>query len=470
MLVRIGLVDIAMSEPQREKTPVPTSACRRRMKDQAVDESKQLREAESGFFEKYRVCLIISLWSFCMSINQLSAPFLTKIKSDQLGGEQRAGEIVSIAAGTTAVVGIFTASLFGTLLDTYGRRPFFILASVLNLLVSALTTFLRDRIIVSIVVGSVAGLVQQSYLPAAIADAYSTKMRIRAVSIVIACGSLAALTMILTSFISEDACFYIAFGSTIVSLAVSLFIPETLTEALQRKRDVEQKLLLNNSIIDAPPEEQRRCENPFAAMIHLCKSKVMLSCTAILFFYLMAQVGTGDVYMFYLAERVQFTAQDNAWVMIEAGVLQPLVLLVFVPLALKYVSPILLMLFALGMLIAELVLIATMWALWPVFALGVPIVAFTQVLQPVVLGIVQNSGDERDQGRRMSGLQAVMDLADGVGPLMFGLLFGNLKAALVFLPFVISAGLVVIPIALTFRLTRWIAEEEAKKNADANES
>jgi MFS family permease len=443
------------------------------IEDEAVDLIKQDMEANGTFMQKYKFLMIVGLWVFLSNLQGLTMPFLTKIKSDQLGGDQRAGEIQSIVACVGATVGMFTATVYGQLVDTLGRRPFFILASFVVAINSAMVAFLREHIIVSIIFSAFAGLVQQSYVNASIADVYSTKMRMKAMSILIAVSSFCGVLIIITTFLDEDICAYIAFGSSIIMIIVSLFIPETLTIAQERRVEVERRLL-NDSIFrrqhpdalepsDIVASEQSeiriKCENPFAAMTHLVKSKVMLGAVTIFFFYMMAQVGTGDVYMFYLAERINFTEQDNAYVIVESAILQPLVLMVFLPIALKYISPVMIILFSLSMLIAELVTIATLWALWPVFAIGVPLVAFTQLLQPVLTGIVQNAGNERDQGRRMTGLQAFTDFADALGPLLFGLMFGKLDKALVFLPFVVCAGLVVIPVIISLRLNKWMKDE-----------
>lgn len=456
------------------------------IEDEAVDLIKQDMEANGTFLQKYKFLMIVGLWVFLSNLQGLNTPFLTKVKSDQLGGDQRAGEIQSIVACVGASVGMFTATVYGQLVDTLGRRPFFILGSFVVAINSAMVAFLRDHIIVSIIFSAFAGLVQQSYINASIADVYSTKMRMTAMSILIAVSSFCGVLIIVTTFLDEQICSYLAFGSSVLMIIVSLFIPETLTIAQERRAEVERRLL-NDSIFRrqhpdalepsaAPTENDQsisriKCENPFAAMTHLVKSKVMLGAVTILFFYMMAQVGTGDVYMFYLAERISFTEKDNAYVIVESALLQPLVLMVFLPIALKFISPVMIILFSLAMLIAELVTIATLWALWPVFAIGVPLVALTLLLQPVLTGIVQNAGNERDQGRRMTGLQAFTDFADALGPLLFGLMFGKLDKALVFLPFVICAGLVVIPVIISLRLNKWMKDEaDARVIEEVDES
>lgn len=447
------------------------------IEDEAVDLIKQDMETNGTFIQKYKFLMIVGFWVFLTNLQGLNNPFLTKIKADQLGGDQKAGELQSIVACVGATVGMCTATVYGQLVDSWGRRPFFIIASVAIAINSALIAFLRDHIIVSIIFSAVMGLVQQSYINAAIADVYSTKMRIKAMSILISVSAFCGVLIIVTTFLTGDMCAYIAFGSSILTIGVSLWIPETLTIAQERRAEVERRLL-NDSIFQrqhpdalepsnvATSDESDgkvKCENPFAAMAHLAKSKVMLGSVTILFFYMMAQVGTGDVYMFYLAERISFTEKDNAYVIVESALIQPVVIAVLLPIAMKYVSPVMIILFSLCMLIAELVTIATLWALWPVFAIGVPLVAFTQLLVPVLTGIVQNAGNERDQGRRMTGLQAFTDFADAVGPLIFGLMFGNLDKALVFLPFVICAGLVVIPLVITLRLNKWMKEEASAR-------
>lgn len=453
------------------RSPILPSATRRIIHDEHVDSVKRRRELEATTWQRFKPCLLVGGWTFIGSISNLTSPYLTKIKSDQLGGDQRAGEINSLVACVGAVIGLFTASLFGKLVDTYGRRPFFIISATCNLIATALTVFLQERIIVSMIVGAVFGLVQSSFVYAWVADVYSTKMRTQVISILVALGSVAALLMIVTAFLPQETCMLIAFGSTVVGFLYSFLIPESLDEANRLRSEA---IVETSNVTGMAAEAKHKTgvhswedvfENPFLSMKHLMKSKVMIACVAIMCFYLMAQVGTGDVYMFYLAERINFTPQDNAILIMESGVVQPIVMVLLLPFLMRFLSPVMIIILSLGMLIIELVIVATVWAIWPVYVIGVPVVAMTNMLPPVVTVLIQNAGDERDQGRRMAGLQAFADLSDALGPLLFGLIFGNVSAALVFLPFIICAALAIVPLGLTLRLTKWLNAESREKLA-----
>ena len=422
--------------------------------DEDIDHVKELREQNATFWQKYNGAIKVGVFAFLLSLSALTVPFLPERKKDYFGSDKKAALVQSIIDCITALLGLLLASIYGKLCDRYGRRPFFLLLSVVNSLTAASLVLFPNNILITMIVGGLASLVQQSFLFAWLADVYSSKMRMQVVAIISAVSSFSAIFMITTAFVKFHLMSYICLGASALAIAFAFFfIEETLP--------IERRIKLTSSDV---------LHNPFAAIIALAKSKVAAGLTAILFFFGVAQVGTGDIYMFYLNERIGFTAVDNAYLVCLAGIIEPFFFLVVLPRALRILSPNMMILATLCFLIIELVTIATLWAKWAAFAFGIPVVSFVNLLSPVVFGLLQNTCKASELGQRMAGVQATMDLASAIGPLFFGLLYGNLKNALMFLPFVVCAGLAIPPILIALRLTKWMAEEIGEVAEPAGEA
>ena len=436
------LTDEPLTEGDRERS--------RSQIMEGLDDEMQKMESDRGCCAKWKNTILLCIWIFLMaSSNVVSQPFLITIKKDYFGTDQKAAMIQSIIQCTSAFLGIFIAPSYGKLMDSWGRRPFFLITSAGNCVVLALLYAFQHKIIVYMLASGVMSLMQSSFTLAFVSDSYSSKMRMRVFGIIAAIGNLSILIVVVAIALNDSSvCMLIGLGFSVVALIYTFFVmPETLDQSLR-----------------VPITAETLKENPLKAVAHLRKSKVVLSLCAVVSCFLVAQVGTGDVYQFYLNQRLGFTPTDNAILLIEVAIVAPICLLVVLPLLLRYFSPQLTIMIALVMLIAELILIATIWAWWAIFAIVVPVAEITNILLPVVLGLLSAAGSKKDQGRRMAGFQAIMDLMDAIGPLLFGLLYGFLPPNLSFMPFAVAAAFVVPPFLLCFKLSKYLKDEADEKS------
>ena len=260
-----------------------------------------------------------------------------------------------------------------------------------------------------------------------------------------------AVFLILGLFFTFDTMKYIGLGASVVQL---LFACAFISESLPPERRV-------------PVTRADLLHNPFAAMISITKSKLATGLTVMLFFYVISQVGTGDIYFFYLKQRIDFNSNDNIYLALADGVASPFAFLLLLPALLRYVSPAFLATLTLGAIILELIAIATLWAKWAAFAIALPIVLFVALFLPVTLGLVQNSCPADQLGQRLAGVTAVIDLGKAIGPLLFGLIYAHVNNTLIFLPFLLCAVLAIPAIVLSLKVTRWLTEKEHNPTASS---
>ena len=82
---------------------------------------------------------------------------------------------------------------------------------------------------------------------------------------------------------------------------------------------------------------------------------------------------------------------------------------------------------------------------------------------PILNTMIVNIGHERDVGKRVTAMTAVSDFCNAAGPLIFGILYGELPDALIAMPFFIFAALIMVTVVtLWFRLSGAIRDDQAK--------
>lgn len=420
---------------------------------QQRDIEMQAAELEKGFFSRYANAFRLMPFIILQGMSSIMLqPILPGVMINYFGDEKKAASVVSYAATAAAILGMFTAAIYGRLLDTIGRKWFFVIAPLFQMAIPQLLLVLfRSNPLIYIITGAVGSMMQDSYISSYIADNFSSKTRVSVFAAIQAVGNLTAFTALLAANLSDKLCEILAccfaFGTV---LYAAIFIKESIPD------DVRQSISVSAC-----------CHNPFSAMIFLLKSKVCRVVIAMVFCFLFAQVGTGDIYMYFLAARVGFNKADNAYLFVEDGITTPIVMLLVLPFLSRRLSPTMIIFVSLTALFIELILIATIWAKWPIYAFVVPCVSLTMMMVPILQTVLVNAGNPADQGRRLTGFSAVADLCNAIGPLVFGSIYGNVTGTLVVLPFVIAAALCVPNGFLAFKLPDFIQSENEEREAQA---
>lgn len=401
------------------------------------------------WWRRWSPCLAVMLASLVAGAGgSILQPITPGLKKEYFGSDAKAAMVQSIVDCIAAVVMLFVTGVYGRLLDSVGRRPFFLVGSVVGVLPSVALFVFPHCILIYIIAKAVVQIVQASYYTTYLTDKYEGWARAMSFSCYLAAGQLSAVFGLFVSSWSDRTCniFAMVCAALVVPLTVVVF-----DESLDRSRIVK----FSWNVLG----------NPLAPLKMLAHSKPVLAGSVILFCFLAASVGAMEVYIYYLNDRVNFTKDDLAWLYMESGIMQPIVLLLLFPLLMRILTPILVLFVALVALIAQLILLASVWAVWPIYALGVPAVSLSHMGAPTIISIISNAGDQATQGQRMTGVAASMQLAIAIGDLSFGLLYGNLPHPLSFLPFVVAA-LVVVPAGfLTFKLPHYILDEQAARVA-----
>ena len=419
------------SKPQQENKPLLPSA-----------PSAPTDETKTDWTGLKRILIYWGLYTASMMV----IPILPGIKKDYFGDDKTAAMYQSMLDCSVALVGLFTASIYGMLMDSLGRRVFFLIGSAWNMIAIFILLVFYDYIVVFMIVYGSTKIIQVSYAFSMITDLYNAKSRTVAFAAMVAVGGGTAMTSLYVAFASRGSVIAASLVFSAFAFIYALFsIPETLAPDLVK------------------PFSLKSLENPFASMKELVRSKAVMGCVAIFGFFMIAQVGTGEIYMYYLNDRIDFNDTDNAIAYVESGFLTPIIQLIVFPLLSKRMSSVKIIMVCLASLLVELVMIGAAFAKWPMFAFAVPLLALTQMLVPTVYAILANTGTDEDQGRRMAGITAVSDLCQAIGPLFFGQLYAHSSGWWGILPFALSAGFVFPCVFLTLRIEKWVEETRSTR-------
>jgi len=376
----------------------------------------------------------------------LAKPALVEVKKDYFGSDKKAALISSIVDAVVAGVNLFLAVIFGRALDAFGRRPFFIIVAVLTVVTYGLLAAFPETPVFYMAGQAALGLVQGSYMTSYLADVASPEMRPKFFAVTAAVSTFVLIFGLFSALldVSNRITFLIGAAVAVVALLYAVFfIPESLPKG---KR---------------VPLTCAGAANPLSGMGILFRSRVLILCTIIIVVTKIADIGVGEVYGFYLNERVGFNKKDFGFLFAEVSLVAPVCLLVVMPLMLKALSPSLVMCVALVANAAVAVMIATIWSKWPIFAFATPVAGIMLMVSPIVQGIVTNAGSENDLAKRLTALVAVGDVCSAIAPLPFGVLYSQLHGEAAAIPFFVSAGLCCISAYLATRLSAAVEADVA---------
>jgi hypothetical protein len=82
---------------------------------------------------KWKAPLLLAVFIFLSNApSMLTSALMIKVNKDYFGSDQRAGLITSILVSFIAAINLFMVTPYGRLIDTLGRRPFFIAFGVMT--------------------------------------------------------------------------------------------------------------------------------------------------------------------------------------------------------------------------------------------------------------------------------------------------------------------------------------------------
>lgn len=301
-------------------------------------------------------------------------------------------------------------------------------------------------ILVYMLTKGLVSLLQPSFVAAYIADRYRGWARATVFGANSAADQLASVFgLLVRNWTTQQCSIFSLVCATILVPYAFFLLPESM--------DSRQKRKFSCSTL----------ENPFAPFKMLAKSKTVMACTGVLMCFVFASVGTGEVIIYYLNQRTGVNKDDLAFMYLESGILGPLVLFIALPILMRLLTPVLVLVVTLTAQVGGLILLASIWAKWPIYAIGVPLLSLTQMGAPTILAIMSSAGAPSLQGQRLTAVTATTQLATALGALTFGLLYGNLPPTLGFLPFLVATVFVVPAGFLAFRLPRYSKEDAERQ-------
>jgi DHA1 family tetracycline resistance protein-like MFS transporter len=387
----------------------------------------------------YKPAIKVGVFTFLMSVpGILTQPVLIEAKKDYFGSDQQAALVQSIMDCVTAGVNLLLVVLYGRLLDAVGRRPFFILSALFGVAAYVTLVAFPSTPIIFMLVSEAGNLVQSSFAIAYLSDLATPAQRPKFFALTAAVSTVVLLLGIVNAVVTNMNVRILYLVGAILSGMGLLFAVFFLPESLPKEKRT--------------PLKCRGAANPLSDVSVMCKSRTLILCTVISVIVDLADIGVGDVYMFYLNQRVGFNEQDMGWLFVELSVIGPVCLLVALPLLLRMLSPSFVMSIALIGNAGVMVIIATIWAKWPIFAFAAPMAGIMAMVTPIIQATVTNTGNEADVARRVTALVAIGDLCSAIGPLPFGLLYAKLQGTLTAVPFFVSCGLCVLAAYLATRI------------------
>lgn len=384
-------------------------------------------------------------------------PIMPEMKKKYFGSDAKAAMFQSISDGTIALINTILCGAFAQLLDTIGRRPFFLAQAGFSLLNSILVLIFQHTPPVWMISMSFSRIVQGSFLLAWISDQYTPEQRPRAYAVNQAVGLFAVLPVLIVvaSGLPHTILFAISVAVALITLIYAFFlIPESYPKPLRKK--------FNEFGITT-------FTNPFKTLKFLCVSRTIAAMSVILALAATAQIGTQEVTIYWVDSRVGYGPIDIAIGLAEMAILVPPGLIFILPILLRYLSPIMILMMSLTALCAAIVLIATIWAKWVMFAFVQPLLIVEVWAVPVIYSMMANSGGVADQARRMTAMQVVIDLCSAAGPLLFGIAYGELSGTMVLIPFGCCLLLCIISGFITMRLAKWYEIDILNKKGDEEE-
>lgn len=408
----------------------------------AVAKSRTWRQWCSFMTPAFKVLGFVFLNNFAKVLLGSLIPF---VLSDYFGSKREAAMVQTVSDAVRAFIGVLFVPIYGNLLDTIGRHPFFILNASLWALPAAFYIAIPSTPIFYLFFYEVASVFSTSYYLAFIADCYpDSRDRAKAFAIVDGGSLMAYLLAFIGTLVSKETVAWITLGLVLLRVPYACFLfSETL--------DKHQRKSFSCALFKV---------NPISAVRVITRNKVLKAVTIVVAGFLITTVGNLEISSYYLQQRLDWTKDDAFLSLVVTGLVAPFLLLVVYPLLSKCVRPSRISAMAyLALMVGTLILVVAT-AKWQVFAFFVPLSCATNLGFPALLGVFSNAGEGADQGRRLTGIGAVIDFTFAMVPLAIGQMFHALPRTLNWLPFSLCL-LASLPgfIICFFFLPKWIAAD-----------
>jgi len=379
----------------------------------------------------------------------LKIGFYTSYYGGQLQAFEKFPDVQSNLDTTTALLVFFTAGAIGELSDSFGRKPFFLAANVLNtipivllyLYAAGFTTDLWSYNYCCVATGILgATYAGNGILSAIIADTTTKDERMKAYGYLFAAFSVGfcvspIIGAYIASYLSNAQAMGFAMVLCILNCLYTLIIfPETLPSHKRKPFDGFSAQYLLDLIV-----------RPVCFML---KNKLILCLAAISFLGNFPENGVQENSLNFLQNQIGFMSLDNAWVFFQTGffcVVIQITLLIFIADAAVKVNTddpekaqtpsksegtrgktsIIL----LGLFSQLLHLGGYIWGPWIehktwFFAIET-LSAMSFIMAPAIQDVVSARLSSTDQGLGLGALSAVNGLASGTGPFVLGKVFSH---------------------------------------------
>jgi MFS family permease len=386
----------------------------------------------------------VCLESIVLSVVQPIGPFAMQ----SYFGNDRAVSIQTLSDAGRAFITLLLCPFVGIILDTVGRRPFFLFNAAATVL-PGLALLLWPAYPIPYLIGhEIRKTVGSAYQLAYITDHYQGAHRAMVFAVVNGLGTMAAFAGFSLMALSTQQLLLVGLVVAVARIPyVAVLIPESFTQ---------RKPLSREQLVRAPAEGLRiiRSSSVLTAIVGVTAGTSLVTSTT-------------DIWGYYFIDKLGWNVSDNMMYVVEIMMMFPVGILVLYPLLSKVLSPARLCAFGYKCCMSLMIMIMWVSAGWMVYGIVVPLVAGVCASIPAVIGLFANSGRgpaSESQGQRMAGLSAVMDLVSAVGPLVFGQMYSQLPKAYKQAPFAMCA--VIAMAGLTFCivwLPRLIRREQSER-------
>ena len=296
--------------------------------DEAEDEDAPPASGCAKFWSVWKYLFVMIGFLMLRGISgAVLGPILPGVKREYFGGDKTAAFWTTLLNAISSVIGLVLCPISGYAMDYFGRRPFFLGATLVNLVPPILLLCFYPNPVPFMIASCLANLVSSSYGAVWIADKFrSDKTRMMAFSFVAGAGSFPTIAGFLCVGVPDMILAVVSVVFSALALIFAyFFIEESLPKEKLRGGMVTETITTLNAdgtetSTESAPMYQKfdwsLVQNPFSAMKAVLNSKIPIVTVCIMGIVSVSQTGVGEVYFYYLNERVGFNKVDNAFIML----------------------------------------------------------------------------------------------------------------------------------------------------------